>query len=362
MPTEIIKEHMTKYGVVHAVSEEKWSNMYRYTVGNGIRTVNIELKTHIPSPLYIKGYRTLISYVGQPTTCYVCNETTHMAQECPKRKKHPQETRSTVSNTWTKIVVTGTQGNKNIDTAPRDETQPNQAQLNSMHGQTHANQATPTTKTTPTTISGPLERENNSSSSRNAVHEMDEHVEDKIDIIDEHTETSDTAPQTHNEGDMQDIPSDMGLIKEPQIQLVEEQRQYTHSSWAEDIPPQHTSGLWCDGTTRIDDGKSKRISVKLSLNEIYGKRRNTYTSFRMMQPPAGPQRCQQVTTKYLAPWDEFEGGGCAVPKSRHSTEIHQPIPYTPYKHELDCSVSSLPPLTFTFVPDHSLPNKLRLST
>ena len=53
---------------------------------------------------------------------------------------------------------------------------------------------------------------------------------------------------------------------------------------------------------------------------------------------------------------------CAVPKSRHATEIHQPIPYTPYKHELVCSVSYLPPLTLTFVPVHSLPSKLRLST
>jgi hypothetical protein len=44
---EIMKEHMTKYGVFHAVSEEKWSNIYRYTVGNGIRRVNIELKTHM---------------------------------------------------------------------------------------------------------------------------------------------------------------------------------------------------------------------------------------------------------------------------------------------------------------------------
>jgi hypothetical protein len=80
MPTEIIKEHITKYGVVHAVPEEKWSNVYRYIVGNGIRTVNIKLKTHIPSHLYIEGYRTLISYVGQPKTCYVCNETTHVCK------------------------------------------------------------------------------------------------------------------------------------------------------------------------------------------------------------------------------------------------------------------------------------------
>jgi hypothetical protein len=51
-----------------------------------------------------------------------------------------------------------------------------------------------------------------------------------------------------------------------------------------------------------------------------------------------------------------------VPKSRHVTEIHQPILCTPYKLELDCSVSYLPPLTFTFVPVHSLPSRLHLST
>jgi hypothetical protein len=68
---------------------------------------------------------------------------------------------------------------------------------------------------------------------------MDEHVDYKMDITDEHIEAPDTAPPTHNEVGMQDIPSDMGLITKPQIQLVEEQGQYTQSSWADDIPPRH---------------------------------------------------------------------------------------------------------------------------
>lgn len=60
MPTDIIKAHMNKYGVVHAMLKEKWSNMYRYAVGNGIRIATIDLKKHIPSHLYIEGYRTHI--------------------------------------------------------------------------------------------------------------------------------------------------------------------------------------------------------------------------------------------------------------------------------------------------------------
>ena len=53
MPNDIIKEYMTKYGIVNGVTDEKWSNMYRYAVGNGIRIATIDLRMHIPSHLYI---------------------------------------------------------------------------------------------------------------------------------------------------------------------------------------------------------------------------------------------------------------------------------------------------------------------
>jgi hypothetical protein len=87
MPNDIIKEHRTKYGIVNGVTDEKWSNLYRYAVRNGIRIATIDLRMHIPSHLCIAGYRTLISYIGQPTTCYICNGTTHIANKCPSRQK-----------------------------------------------------------------------------------------------------------------------------------------------------------------------------------------------------------------------------------------------------------------------------------
>jgi hypothetical protein len=41
---------------------------------------------HLPSRVTIAGYRALISYEGQPQTCYGCGETDHMYQVCPKRR------------------------------------------------------------------------------------------------------------------------------------------------------------------------------------------------------------------------------------------------------------------------------------
>jgi hypothetical protein len=42
MPNDIIKEYMTKYGIVNGVTDENWSNMYRYVVGNGIRIATVD--------------------------------------------------------------------------------------------------------------------------------------------------------------------------------------------------------------------------------------------------------------------------------------------------------------------------------
>jgi hypothetical protein len=46
--------------------------------------VIMDLKRHIPSHLSIGGHRALISYEGQPSTCYVRNEVGHVVQNCPR--------------------------------------------------------------------------------------------------------------------------------------------------------------------------------------------------------------------------------------------------------------------------------------
>ena len=85
IPPEIsdrtIKMGLNRYGEVKEVKEENWSRAYRYPVANGIRIATIRLSQHIASHILIAGYRTLISYEGQPSTCYGCNEIGHVYQE-----------------------------------------------------------------------------------------------------------------------------------------------------------------------------------------------------------------------------------------------------------------------------------------
>jgi hypothetical protein len=53
---------------------------------NIIQIVEMSLKHHIPSYISIAGNRDLISYEGQPSTCYGCNETCHQYQDSPSGK------------------------------------------------------------------------------------------------------------------------------------------------------------------------------------------------------------------------------------------------------------------------------------
>jgi hypothetical protein len=84
VPNRLIRMGLGKYGKVKEVQEENWARVYRYSVANGIRIDVVIVAQHIPSHDVIAGYRTLISYEGQPKTCYGCNETGHLYQECPR--------------------------------------------------------------------------------------------------------------------------------------------------------------------------------------------------------------------------------------------------------------------------------------
>jgi len=81
-----LRAHLAPYGEIHTVQEEKWSNVYRYTVANGIHIVNITLIKNIPSYLTIVGHHVLVSYDEQPQTRYGCGDMGHLYQACPKRK------------------------------------------------------------------------------------------------------------------------------------------------------------------------------------------------------------------------------------------------------------------------------------
>jgi hypothetical protein len=108
LPPEIkksfVRDALIKYGEVKGIQEENWTRQYRYAVSNGIRLVEMQFNSHVTSHLMIAGHRALISYDGQPSTCYNCNEQGHMYGDCPYRQQHATMRTPTRANTWSHIV------------------------------------------------------------------------------------------------------------------------------------------------------------------------------------------------------------------------------------------------------------------
>jgi len=78
---------------------------YHYKVFNGVRIVVIALSKHVPSHMTIAGHRVLVSYEGQPTTCYGCGETGHFYQVCPKRRRVGVATTKEPRVSWADIAA-----------------------------------------------------------------------------------------------------------------------------------------------------------------------------------------------------------------------------------------------------------------
>jgi len=95
----VIRNALGTYGEIIEITEEQWTNRYRYKVYNGIRLVNMNLKQHLPSHMQIAEHRILISYDGQPATCYGCNGTEHLYMHCPNRKRTTQQAETSRTKT-----------------------------------------------------------------------------------------------------------------------------------------------------------------------------------------------------------------------------------------------------------------------
>jgi hypothetical protein len=77
---------MSNYGDFKKMQDEVWSQAYRFKVKWGLRTLDIRLKKHIPTNIKMEGHRALISYEGQPMTCFRFNEQGHQINECPRKR------------------------------------------------------------------------------------------------------------------------------------------------------------------------------------------------------------------------------------------------------------------------------------
>jgi hypothetical protein len=108
----VITNELTKYGEIKDITEEKWSRIYRYPVSNGIKLVTMNLRGHIPSYISIGNTKVMMSYEGQPVTCYGCNSVGHQFIDCPQRKYSGQRTQPTGTITRSDVVQQNTHASR----------------------------------------------------------------------------------------------------------------------------------------------------------------------------------------------------------------------------------------------------------
>jgi hypothetical protein len=70
-----------------------------------VRIVEIHLKQHIPSHLSVAGNDTIITYYGQPPTCFRFNETRHKQIDCPRRDRLTLLANDRRSVSWADMVA-----------------------------------------------------------------------------------------------------------------------------------------------------------------------------------------------------------------------------------------------------------------
>jgi len=82
----------------------------------------MRLKMHLPSHMAIAGNDALLSYGGQPQTCYKCNETGHQRQDCPRGRRILPHNIAQSSNTWAGLFSNTTQEKRKIGITPTNNT------------------------------------------------------------------------------------------------------------------------------------------------------------------------------------------------------------------------------------------------
>ena len=70
--------------------------------------MELNLKKHVPSHMFIAGHTVLTSYDEQPTTCHNCNEQGHHSTERPYRRSSTPSNTSTRTESWAHTVKQGT--------------------------------------------------------------------------------------------------------------------------------------------------------------------------------------------------------------------------------------------------------------
>ena len=85
VPEAPIKSVLGRYGTVQNIRYQYWTNLPE--VSTGSRIVRINLKGSIPRFVMFGSYRCKVWYRGQPVYCDICKEATHIAFNCPLKRK-----------------------------------------------------------------------------------------------------------------------------------------------------------------------------------------------------------------------------------------------------------------------------------
>jgi len=107
VPDSYVRMALGKFGEIRDIQNDTWSNAYHYPVPNGIQIATLNLIQRIPSHIIVAGHKTLISYEGQQTTCYRCNEMGHLYQVCPHRRRPGAVDVRTTRTSWAVVTAMG---------------------------------------------------------------------------------------------------------------------------------------------------------------------------------------------------------------------------------------------------------------
>jgi hypothetical protein len=74
IPLEIHNDRITnalvKYGKIHDIRNEKWSDVYNFAIYSGIHAIKIEVEVPIPLRVYLAGHKAFITYDGHQQSCF----------------------------------------------------------------------------------------------------------------------------------------------------------------------------------------------------------------------------------------------------------------------------------------------------
>ena len=86
VPDKEISLVLGKYGKVKRVIREKFPADIQLDIFNGVRGVYMDVKSEIPSALHFLNWRGNVFYSGNKDKCFICNQTGHQMNVCPKKR------------------------------------------------------------------------------------------------------------------------------------------------------------------------------------------------------------------------------------------------------------------------------------